>query len=141
MLTRSITAAILCGLIAASACSSQTGTPTPYLAGREIYGNVCSACHGSTGQGGVGPELSSVLTTFPSCEDHVLWVGRGSQRWLDEVGPTYGATDKPIKGAMPSMRDQLTTEEILSVVVYERSRFGGLEDIDAEQQCGVPPRP
>lgn len=133
-----LTAAILIIGVLLGACGSSSGAPDgPLEVGRAIYGRSCSACHGPSGGGGVGPALSGVLTTFPSCEDHQHWVRLGSHRWKEEVGPTYGATDKQVSGAMPSFESSLTAEEIASVATFERVRYGGgdLETVSAD--CGV----
>ena len=105
--------------------------------GRDIYGSICSVCHGEVGQGGSGPALDSVAETFPSCDDHIRWVTLGSERWSAEVSDTYGATGKPVVGGMPENGATLTDEEIASVVAFERVRYGGLELADAETGCGV----
>ena len=137
MLRRILTVIVL-GLIAASCSSGADTGSTTYLEGRTVYGSVCSTCHGSTGQGGVGPNLSSVLETFPSCDEHIRWITLGSERWKADVGPTYGANDTPIEGAMPELGLQLSEEEILAAAVYERSRFGDIDPEQAEADCGVP---
>lgn len=128
-------------LLALAACggSDDEGAAGPMLAGRDTYGSICSACHGATGQGGVGPALDAVLETFPDCETQVRWVTLGSEEWKAEVGPTYGATDKPVMGGMPRNGATLGDEEIRAVVVYERVRFGGLDEATAVADCGAGP--
>lgn len=142
MLRRIVIIAALATLatLAAGCGGSGSDEPaSPYIEGRTVFGNVCSACHGNAGQGGVGPEMSGVLETFPSCEDHIRWITLGSDRWKAEVGPTYGATDKEVKGGMQELGQQLSEDEIVAAAVYERSRFGGIEPEEAEAQCGVAP--
>lgn len=135
---RSITIVVLATVLTLAGCSSGAGgTPDVYTAGRTVFGNVCSACHGSAGEGGVGPSLAGVLETFPSCEDHLHWVTLGSDRWKDEVGPTYGATNKPVDGEMPSQGATLSPDEITAAVVYERVRFGGSDLDQVKADCGV----
>jgi mono/diheme cytochrome c family protein len=119
-----------------AACSGQASADDdPLVMGREVYGRVCSACHGPTGEGGAGPALVGILETFPTCEQHILWVELGSNRWKDEVGPTYGATDKEVSGVMPSFQGSLTADEIAQVAAYERVRFGGADGEQAVAQC------
>lgn len=135
-MTRSRFAAVaLAALLAACSGQATATDDDPLAPGREVYGRVCSACHGPTGEGGAGPALAGVLETFPTCEQHILWVELGSNRWKEEVGPTYGATDKEVAGVMPSFQESLTAEEIARVAAYERVRFGGLDSELAVEQC------
>ena len=129
---------LLAAVVLLSACASGGATPgdDPLAVGRDVYGRVCSACHGPTGGGGVGPDLSGVLETFPACDDHMQWVRLGSLRWKDEVGPTYGATAKEIGGVMPSFEGSLTAEEVAQVAAFERVRYGGADEEAALSGCG-----
>jgi hypothetical protein len=61
----------------------------------------------------------------------------GSERWKDEVGPTYGATDKEITAIMPSFVAVLTPEEISQIAAFERFRFGGAEMVATLEDCGI----
>jgi mono/diheme cytochrome c family protein len=113
-----------------------------FSAGMDLYtGATCNVCHGDSGQGAVGPAFSggAVLVTFPagSCSDHVEWVRLGTDGWPDA---TYGATSKPVGGSgakMPSFANQLSDEELRSVVLYERVAFGGEPLAEAETDCGL----
>lgn len=88
--------------------------------GQHLY-SQCSGCHGATGGGGVGPAFAdgAVIETFSNFEDHVEWVHLGTQGWPES---TYGDTQKPVGGGgtMPGFAGDLTDEEILLVVRYER---------------------
>jgi mono/diheme cytochrome c family protein len=119
------------------ACTS-TSADDGLGVGREVYGRVCSACHGATGAGGVGPDLGQVTATFPSCADHVRWITLGSERWKSEVGPTYGADGKDVKGQMPAFESILTATEIEHVAAFERSRYSGQEASAALAACVGP---
>ena len=126
-------------LVVAAACSSRPeslGDPN-IDAGREIYGRVCSSCHGGSGSGGSAPPLTSVLETFPDCDTHRQWVTIGSDRWQEEVGPVYGAPGKEITAIMPSFEAVLTEVEIQQVAAFERSRFGGGEITEVLSDCGL----
>jgi mono/diheme cytochrome c family protein len=100
---------------------------------------TCQSCHGADGGGGTGPAFAggAVIETFPACADHILWVTLGTNRWRDEVGNTYGATNKPVGGGgvMQAYEDGLTPEEIAAVVLFERVTFGGLDPVEAEADC------
>lgn len=124
-------------LLLTSACSAGgVSDDDPLAVGRQVYSDLCTACHGPNGEGGVGPALAGVRDTFPACQDHVRWVELGSLGWKDEVGPTYGATGKPVAGAMPGFATTLTPEEILSVVQFERVRYGGADAGATASECG-----
>jgi hypothetical protein len=70
-----------------------------------------------------------VVETFSNYEDHAQWVSLGSVGWRDEVGDTYGDADKPVNGFsganMPAFGGQLSEEQILEVVRYEREVISG----------------
>jgi mono/diheme cytochrome c family protein len=99
---------------------------TTLALGEEVYGQ-CASCHGGGGEGVSGPALDTVGETFPDPTTHAQWVFHGSTEWAQEVGQTYGATDKPVNGGMPGWGGALTPEELLAVVAYERFEFGGLD--------------
>ena len=124
---RAALAAMLIVVVAACASGPESLGDPNLDAGREIFGRVCSSCHGGTGSGGSAPALTSVLETFPDCETHRQWVTLGSERWKEEVGPVYGASGKEITAIMPSFGAILTDEEIQQVASFERFRFGGGE--------------
>jgi mono/diheme cytochrome c family protein len=100
----------------------------PLLVGGEVYGSSCASCHGAGGGGGVGPELETVTETFPDYKEHVWWTIDGAK--AIPVNAPYGSPDRPggqriSRGVMPGWGTTLTAEELLSVVYYERSHFGG----------------
>ncbi len=100
---------------------------------------ACQSCHGAGGGGGTGPALAggAVVETFPSCADHIKWVTLGTNRWRDQVGDTYGATDKAVGGVgvMQSYEAGLSPEEIAAVVLFERVTFGGLDPEETTDDC------
>jgi len=110
-----------------------------FAAGETLYGSLCSACHGATGEGGAGPAMAggAVLATFPAgqCSTHVEWVTLGSSGWQSEVGNTYGANDATVNGGMPNFGSQLDAEQISQIVLYERVAFGGEALGEAESGC------
>lgn len=121
----------------AVACAPGTETPQALRDGRSVYGDRCSSCHGNAGQGGVGPALADVLSTWPSCADQKEWIALGSEGWKTIYGPTYGATDKEITKKMPGHGETLSDEEIASVAAFERVEYGG-GDVDVElAACGL----
>jgi mono/diheme cytochrome c family protein len=97
--------------------------------GAQIFASAgCGSCHGATGGGGVGPKLAGgeAKLTFPNEADHVNWVSEGS---APSKGKSYGDPNRPggprppASGGMPAFKGQLTPEEILAVVQYERDRL------------------
>ena len=95
--------------------------------GAEVYrAQGCGACHGATGEGGVGPALAGgeAVLTFPEEADHIDWIKTGSAPFR---GQPYGAEDRPggqrtAGGGMPGF-PSLSDEEIAAVVLYEREEL------------------
>jgi mono/diheme cytochrome c family protein len=136
--TRLVAAVLLIAVL--SACSEATAPPElgPDLdTGRNVYSTRCAICHGGNGQGGSGPSLAEVLATFGDCADQIEWIGLGSNRYMEEVGPTYGDNDKEITGVMPQFSGALTESEIAQVAAFERQQFGGADEETALADCGL----
>lgn len=119
------------------ACGGET-SPQAITDGRSIYADRCSACHGSSGRGGVGPDLSTVTEVWRSCSEQIEWVTLGSIEWQETYGDTYGATNRPLIGGMPGHRELLTATEIASVVAFERVTYGGGDRASVLEDCGLP---
>lgn len=93
--------------------------------GATLYGSNCASCHGSNGQGGVGPKLAGgeVVKTFPDEADHVSWIETGSAPFK---GKPYGDPAREggqriaTSGGMPGFSGKLSPEEIEAVATYER---------------------
>ena len=131
------TVAVVLVVVAIShGCGGSDASLSPTREGRDVYGSICSTCHGNAGQGGVGPSLSDVVETFPSCEDQIEWITLGSERWKTEIGPTYGVDEKPIESVMPEMGAQLSPQAIAAVAAFERSNYGGADVAESEAACG-----
>jgi mono/diheme cytochrome c family protein len=101
--------------------ATQTG---PLAEGAKIF-QQCASCHGSTGEGGIGPSFQGgvLAKDWPKFQDQIRWVSLGSAGW---PGDTYGAQNKPKKGGMPPWATQLTPLQIAEVVRYEREVLSGL---------------
>jgi mono/diheme cytochrome c family protein len=121
----------------AGACGGDS-TPEALRGGHDVYSKLCATCHGGGGQGGVGPSLENVMTTWPTCAEQQEWIALGSERWKQVHGPTYGADDQPIKAPMPGFDDRLSDEEIASVAAFERVQYGGGELDAVFADCGLP---
>ncbi len=121
------------------ACGGESA-PDPLRQGRSIYADTCSVCHGSRGQGGVGPALDQVTATWPDCARQVEWIALGSDGWRARHGDVYGATAKPVEGGMPA-QDSLTDAEQRLVAAFERVTYGGMDREEALAACGVEGRP
>lgn len=95
------------------------GDDKQMLAGRHIYFDRCSACHGSTGKGekNIFPQLANnalINAPEPVSLAHVVLAG---SRGVD--------TDaRPTAPAMPSFADIMTAEEIANVLTYIRNSWG-----------------
>ena len=119
-------------------CGSGAITSESLRTGRGVYADRCSSCHGSRGQGGVGPSLADVLETFPSCTEQQDWIALGSERWKAERGPTYGADDTAVTKVMPEHASSLTVDEIAAVAAFERVQYGGGDEATESAACGLP---
>lgn len=102
-------------------------------AGGAVYSAKCSSCHGGTGGGGVGPQLSAgeVVKTYPDPVNHLRWVILGSEGGAD----LYTAAGKTSKGGMPAWGPTLTLSELVHVVLYERQEVSGQPLAGAEAQA------
>ncbi|MCE9622196.1 MAG: cytochrome c [Actinomycetia bacterium] len=123
--------------LVALACAPGGGTPEALRTGRSVYGDNCSSCHGNAGQGGVGPSLKNVLSTWPLCADQKEWITLGSEGWKEVHGPTYGANNAEIKTKMPAHADKLSPDEIAAVAAFERVQYGGGDAETELAACGV----
>ncbi|HKY65037.1 MAG TPA: cytochrome c, partial [Acidimicrobiales bacterium] len=107
------------------------GEDDPLVLGAEVYTANCASCHGGTGGGGAGAQLSdgAVTANWPDWRDQAAWVRLGS---ADYPSPTYGAENKPTggTGTMPAW-PTLTDQQIAEVVLHERS-LAGDEDVTEE---------
>lgn len=126
-------------VVTVSACTGGAGSgdSDPLGEGRSLYGAVCSVCHGSRGQGGVGPTLEDVVETWPDCAAQVEWISLGSEGWRAAHGDTFGAAGRPVEGGMPAHAGRMTDAEIRVVAVFERVEFGGQQREAALAACGV----
>lgn len=93
--------------------------------GKALYAQHCAACHGPSGEGGVGLPLSkekntTLLKDFPDAKSQVEFVSKGNAAFPDG----WGAEKKPPRGSMPSFGNALSPDELEAVVIYERSLAG-----------------
>jgi mono/diheme cytochrome c family protein len=104
--------------------------PGPLELGAETYaGKGCSGCHGAGGAGaGAVPGLQTTPEDFAEPADMVTWIALGTAGYqaagIEEYAPgkAVGA-----QGQMPGWMDSLTAEELMSVVLHERTEYGGEE--------------
>jgi mono/diheme cytochrome c family protein len=98
---------------------------TPLQQGAQVYAKNCSPCHGTKGEGGVGPQLAGgqAKLTFPNEADQIAWVDTGSG---PHKGQPYGDPARAggqhvaKSGGMPPFKGTLTDAEIKNVVTFER---------------------
>jgi mono/diheme cytochrome c family protein len=99
---------------------------TPLSDGNTVFHANCAACHGSNGEGGVGPKLAGgeAVKTFPNAATQISWVKTGSGPF---TGKLYGDPNRaggqhgPAKGGMPAFGGSLSEQQIQDVVLYERT--------------------
>jgi len=77
---------------------------TPPTSGAGIYKANCATCHGSSGQGFVGPSLVGTVAKYPDAADEIAVVTNG-------------------RNEMPAWGGRITTKQIASVVGYTRTEF------------------
>jgi len=116
--------------IYAEAMSPPTVTVTgPLAEGATVYAN-CSGCHGATGGGGAGYQLSegAVHKTFPKFEDQLAFVANGSPAAGTPYGdPAVGRIAGARGGAlMPVWKASLSQPELIAVICHERFSLQGL---------------
>ena len=103
--------AILAVVAMLAGCAPGDGEATPADAaaaaelddGRRVYVQYCAACHGSDGQGGVGPKLAE---------------GEVVERYPDRAAHRQVVVDG--RGQMPAWGGVLSDDDIDAVVRYER---------------------
>lgn len=101
-------AAVLVVLFVATGCTASASPEVDpqdveLVLGRRTYVNNCVACHGATGDGGIGNQINTreILELYPTIEDQIEIVTDGRNR-------------------MPSFGARLSEEEIDAVVRYSR---------------------
>lgn len=129
-------AVVMVALLAAG-CSGEDTDAGPFTDASRTHFRTCASCHGTEGQGGIGPALDGVVDTFPSCDAHIEWVTLGSNGWLETHGDTYGATAKPVDGGMPGFAATLGADEIAAIAAYQRHRFADVPQEVALSECVV----
>ena len=82
------------------------GAPAAGSVGAQLFSANCASCHGVTGGGGVGPQLSggAVLHDFPNEADQITFVANG-------------------RGIMPGFATSLTPAQLKAVVDYTRTEL------------------
>ncbi len=78
--------------------------------GHEHYALACASCHGSVGEGGVGPRLTNAAFLETASNDLLY-------EWI-----AHGRTDTPMVGFLKSEQGvvELTPAEIMDVIAYLR---------------------
>ena len=90
--------------------------------GAEVYANVCSACHGATGEGvpGAFPPLAGAGGFYGDPQNHAKIIVHGLSGEIVVKGTTFN-------GAMPPQGPALTDYDIASVATYERNSWGNAD--------------
>src|SRR5690606_37446027 len=106
-------------------------------AGAEVPGVTCAGCHGAQGQGGAGPALSGVMTTFSACTDHLERIALGCTGFQRAAHTTCRDTERPISGGLPRFAPPLSEEEIAAVSAFARARLDGADRDATLLDCGL----
>ena len=95
-----------------------TGTPTggggSAALGKAVYASNCASCHGATGTGGIGPDITAI-TDFTRVQQQVT---KGGAQGPDPTPGTGGVV-------MPAFKGVLTPAQIDSVSKYVSGGFKG----------------
>ncbi len=110
--------------------------------GEEVYAS-CAGCHGATGGGGSGPQLSDgeVLRTFPDPVAMMEWIHLGADDWVGSATGTYGDPEREggphdlstHAAKMPGFPD-LTADELVGVTRFIRETLSGEAPASPELQ-------
>lgn len=110
--------------------------------GEEVYAS-CAGCHGATGGGGTGPQLSDgeVLKTFPDPVAMMEWIHLGATTWVGGSTGPYGDPAREggphdlsmFAAEMPGFPD-LTPEELAGVTRFIRETLSGEAPASPEVQ-------
>ena len=89
-----------------SATSDSNAAAPSGIDGAAIYAENCSSCHGTSGEGGIGPAIGDGVTVmmFPNAADQITFVSNGA-------------------GVMPAFAGQLSPDEIAAVVEFVRENL------------------
>lgn len=101
--------------------------------GEEVYG-ACAGCHGGSGAGGTGAQLSGgeVLKTFPDPQAMMEWIHLGADEWTGTTGDApYGDPAREggaentgtLPAKMPAF--DLDATELAAVTRYVREELSG----------------
>src|SRR5207302_11422069 len=88
----------------AASSSSAGASGGQAVSGQSVFIDNCATCHGSKGEGGIGPKLGggAVVSKFPNETDQILVVTSG-------------------RDGMPAFGERLSADEIKAVVEYTRT--------------------
>ena len=93
----------------ASELNAFLAQPEKLEAGKGVYKTRCVACHGISGEGGIGPNLADAY-----------WINKKG-----EIDSIYGIVKEGIAAkGMPPWGPLLTNDELASVTVYVKSLKG-----------------
>jgi mono/diheme cytochrome c family protein len=94
------------------------GDPAAILAGKGIYEEFCSDCHGENAEGDIGPSLVDDVFLYVegdlADDDYYELINNGTEEGNVEEG-------RAMKGGMPPFREDLSRDEMWSVISYIRS--------------------
>jgi mono/diheme cytochrome c family protein len=114
----------------------------PVGLGQAIFESKCASCHGASGEGGVGYQLSGgeVEKSFDKITDQFSFVYTGNKPY---AGKPYGTGrhiggQRGAPGAMPAWGTnaggELTDAQVVAVVCFERFGLGGGDQTSQEYQ-------
>jgi putative heme-binding domain-containing protein len=90
------------GIAAGQSAGSPPAKPEDVQAGKELFGQVCAACHGSNGEGGRGPNLESGLEVRRESDQEMFDLIRNGVR--SSGMPAFSFPDSQIRQLIAFIR-------------------------------------
>lgn len=101
--------------------------PADIASGQRLYGQHCATCHGDQLQGQPNPDVrleSGLLPAPAHDETGHTWHHADDQLFeIVKYGATVAMRDPEYRSAMPSFKELLSDDDILSILVFIRSSW------------------
>ena len=125
-------AAVVVAALVLAGCASSGGSQV-VEEGREVYAANCAACHGANAEGQPDWHVKKADGTLPAPplngDGHTWHHADGVLYWVvSEGGQILEDPALDFKSAMPAFGGQLSQSEIVAVLTYVKSLWGGQDE-------------